>query len=55
MTPKSRRYDFLDGTQLPRKEPPAVTESKSHGRKAAYRAPYWAAEIRKALDAVLGE
>lgn len=45
----------FDLRELPRQEPPAVTESKSHGRKAAYRAPYWAAEIRKALDAVLGE
>lgn len=45
----------FDLRELPRKEPPAVTESKSHGRKAAYRAPYWAAEIRKALDTVLGE
>lgn len=27
----------------------------SHGKKASKRAPYWAAEIRKAIDQVLGE
>ena len=45
----------FDLRELPRKEPPAISEAKSHRRKAAYRAPYWAAEVRKALDTVLGD
>jgi thiol-disulfide isomerase/thioredoxin len=43
----------FDLRSLPRREPPFSTESSSHKRIAAYRAPYWAAEIRKSLDAVL--
>lgn len=30
-------------------------EDLSHPRRAAYRAPYWAAEIRKSLDVILRE
>ena len=45
----------FDLRQLPRAEPPEISESKSHNRKAAYRAPYWAAEVRKSLDAIVAE
>ena len=34
-------------------ELPADVQDAKHGRKAAYRAPYWASEIRKALDAII--
>jgi len=43
----------FDLRSLPRREPPFSKESSSHKRIAAYRAPYWAAEIRKSLDAVI--
>ncbi len=43
----------FDLRKLPERELPTSDKPPSHGRKAAYRAPYWAAEIRKALDAVL--
>ncbi len=43
----------FDLRALPRPEIPATDEKLSHGKKAAYLAPYWAAELRKALDAVL--
>lgn len=45
----------FDLRSLPRRAPPFSKESSSHKRVAAYRAPYWAAEIRKSLDAVLNE
>ena len=32
---------------------PVAGESQTHGKKAAYLAPYWAAELRKSLDHVL--
>ena len=37
---------------LPQRGPPG---GGSHGSRAAYLAPYWAAEIRKTLGVVLGE
>ncbi len=43
----------FDLRKLPPQEPLSSEEAPSHRKKAAYRAPYWAAEIRKALDAVL--
>lgn len=43
----------FDLRSLPRREPPFSKESTSHMRIAAYRAPYWAAEIRKTIDLVL--
>jgi thiol-disulfide isomerase/thioredoxin len=46
------RFDLY---AVPRREFPESDEEPGHGRKAAYRAPYWAAEIRKSLDAVLDE
>jgi len=41
--------------ELPKYEFPSGEENLSHSRKAAYRAPYWAAEIRKVLDEVLSD
>lgn len=41
--------------RLPRIEPPEAVDASSNSRKAAYRAPYWAAAIRKALDRVTAE
>ena len=54
---------IVDGEQLmqfdlravPRPEIPTSEEKPSHGKKAAYLAPYWAAELRKALDVVLDD
>ena len=46
-----RRIRF-DLSKLPRLEPPDSGEPPGHGRKAAFRAPFWAAEIRKSLDSV---
>lgn len=46
------RFDLY---AVPRRELPNSNEEPDHRSKAAYRAPYWAAEIRKSLDAVLGE
>ena len=45
----------FDQYALPQYDLPAVGKSPSHGKKAAYKAPYWAAELRKALDVVLEE
>ncbi len=45
----------FDLRTLPKKDPPAAGKPPSHRQKAAYRAPYWAAEIRKAVDEVLAE
>jgi thiol-disulfide isomerase/thioredoxin len=42
----------FDLRKLPRIEPPDIGKSASNSRKAAFRAPYWAAEIRKSIDAV---
>lgn len=41
--------------ELPRPEFPVNEDELSHSQKAAYRAPYWAAEIRKRLDEVLAD
>jgi len=43
----------FDLRKLPRLEPPDTGEPASNSRKAAYRAPFWAAEIRKSIDAVI--
>jgi thiol-disulfide isomerase/thioredoxin len=43
----------FDLRSLPKRDPPASENSPSHKRKAAYRAPYWAAEIRKSIDSVV--
>ena len=41
--------------ELPKLDLSGAGESPSHGKKAALLAPYWAAELRKSLDTVLGE
>jgi len=43
----------FDLRALPQREIPSNADELSHAKKAAYRAPYWAAEIRRSLDAVL--
>lgn len=48
-----RQVQF-DLRTLSKKDPPANGKPASHTKKAAYRAPYWAAEIRKGIDSVLG-
>jgi len=50
-----KRNIRFDLQSLPRLDPPASRQPASHKRKAAYRAPYWAAEIRKSTDEVLRE
>ncbi len=45
----------FDLRHIPRIEPPDLGKRASHKRKAAYRAPYWAAEIRKSLDVIITE
>jgi hypothetical protein len=48
-----QRQIRFDLRKLPMQDPPHdATESTSHRKKAAYRAPYWAAEIRKSIDAI---
>ncbi len=43
----------FDLRRLPAIAPPSTDKSASHRIRAAYRAPYWAAEIRRSIDAVL--
>ena len=50
---RNRRIRF-NLYELPKQDVPGY-EDLSHPRRAAYRAPYWAAEIRKALDEVLSD
>ncbi len=45
----------FDLRELPARELPADVESAGHGRRSAHRAPWWAAEIRGALDAVIDD
>ncbi len=45
----------FDLRALPQLSIPSNGEKMSNSKKAAYLAPYWAAEIRKALDSVLDE
>ena len=47
---RSVRFDLYS---LPDYNLPANGKPPSHSRKAAYKAPYWAAELRKSLDLVL--
>jgi hypothetical protein len=44
------RYDLYT---LPKLDLSAAGKSPAHSKKAAYLAPYWAAELRKSLDTVL--
>ena len=46
------RYDLY---RLPKLDLSAAGESPAHRTKAAYLAPYWAAELRKSLDLVFAE
>jgi thiol-disulfide isomerase/thioredoxin len=46
------RYDLY---ALPKLDLSAAGKSPAHSKKAAYLAPYWAAELRKSLDVVLNE
>ena len=46
------RYDLYT---LPQLDLSAAGKSPAHSKKAAYLAPYWAAELRKSLDRVLSE
>ena len=41
--------------ELPKPAFPTGDAEISHPRRAAFRAPYWAAEMRKALDDVLSD
>jgi cytochrome c biogenesis protein CcmG/thiol:disulfide interchange protein DsbE len=45
------RQIAFDLTKLPRVSPPDNGKKASNSRRAAYAAPYWAAEIRKSIDA----
>ena len=47
----NRRVHF-DLGRLPPLTPPSGMETSSHPQKAAYLAPYWAAEIRKSIDEI---
>ena len=47
---RNLRFDLRD---LPRVEPPDIGKPPGHSRRAAYRAPHWAAGIRKSIDAVI--
>ena len=46
------RFDLRD---LPSKVPPKSANSDSHKSRAAYQAPYWAAQIRSTLDTLPGK
>jgi thiol-disulfide isomerase/thioredoxin len=50
----NRRIRF-DLRQVPRIDLPKTEQAATNGGKAAYLAHYWAAEIRKSLDQLLGE
>ena len=47
----NRRID-VDIRTLPSLSPPGNGKKKSHARRAAYLAPYWAAEVRKSIDRI---
>lgn len=49
----SERKIRFDLRKLPQLEPPETGKPASNSRKAAFRAPFWAAEIRKSIDEVL--
>ncbi len=49
----SERKIRFDLRKLPRREPPETDKPASNSREAAFRAPFWAAEIRKSIDEVL--
>ena len=45
----------FDLRTLPKISPPDNGEKTGHSRKAAFMAPYWAAEIRKSIDQIEGK
>ncbi len=47
-----KRAIRFDLRKLPQIEPPDDGKKAGNSRKAAFRAPYWAAEIRRSIDAV---
>ncbi len=47
----NRRID-VDIRSLPSLSPPDNGKKNTHARKAAYLAPYWAAEVRKSIDRI---
>lgn len=47
----NRRID-VDIRSLPSISPPNNGKKKDHARRAAYLAPYWAAEVRKSIDRI---
>lgn len=49
----ANQYVQFDLRSLPKKDPPTDGEPASNKKKAAFRAPYWAAEIRMAIDVML--
>ena len=51
----SERRVRFDLYALPKPDFPTGDAEISHPRRAAFRAPYWAAELRKALDDVLSD
>ncbi|MDH5214278.1 MAG: TlpA family protein disulfide reductase [Gammaproteobacteria bacterium] len=51
----AQQHIRFDLTRIPRIELPATDKPPGNSRKAAYMAPYWAAEIRKSLDVVMLE
>lgn len=51
-TERNIRFDLY---AVPKPSFPDDVASSGHARKAGIRAPYWAAEIRRSLDAVLAE
>ena len=48
----SRQRIQFDLRALPRQDSLPAENSDNHKSKAGYRAPYWAAEIRKGIDSV---
>ncbi|MEM8817383.1 MAG: TlpA disulfide reductase family protein [Pseudomonadota bacterium] len=50
IVPDSDLNVAFDLRELPRREFPDSEEALTHTQKAAFRAPYWAAEIRRTLD-----
>lgn len=50
-----QRQIVFDLRDLPRLEPPDTGKPAGNSRKAAYRAPFWAAEIRKSIAGVLAQ
>lgn len=46
------RFDLYS---LPTLEPPKFKGKENHRSRAAYLAPYWAAELRKSIDSVLAD